>query len=535
MAKLNIMGLKIISFAGKKNVVVTVFAMLIGGIAEVLGIGIIVTLAMRAINENGMTVNIFGFIFQLTKYESLGGALIIFFFRCAIYNIASNAQVRFSFHLHKKLSVAIYKNILESKEYLTEITSGKFVQEVITELHNYRDMYVIPLITVISEIIVALALVITIGLISIEILVWIMLALIFTILVNRLLNKNLNRLGGDRKKIEQQRIDLIKNTKSGASEILCYAQINRYVSKFDLLTDSVGAIGKTHAYGLHKLRSIQELILVAAILVIISGTLEAAQSVLVLFLLMRLISVSIRVNTAIQSINYTSSINNDVIRLLDKKSLQKIPKNLIRNELVQKVFAGYISLNKKTILYKNLPKFFNPGFFCVVGKSGVGKSQLGLGLVGVRKIWSPKGIEHTSMLLDGNIGFVPQESYIETETIDNNIIFGRTIDVGRIAEVKKLSNLNFSDEINRANFVSEDTLSGGQKKRISIARALYGSPKCLVLDEPTNNLDSETVGRLIETLFSLREKLTIICITHDQRLISIADEVFGVEAEIVEE
>jgi ABC-type multidrug transport system fused ATPase/permease subunit len=530
------MSIKIISFAGKKNVAITVCAMLVGAIAEVLGIGFIVSIAMKAINESGIVVNLFGFMIQLTKFESLGVALFIFFVRCVIFNVTSNAQIRFSFHLHKKLSAAIYKNILESKEYLTEITSGKFVQEVITELHNYRDMYVVPLITVISEIIVASALIIAIGLISIETLTWITLALICITLVSRLLNKNLNKLGNHRKKIEQQRIDLVKNTKIGAYEILCYGQLNRYGSKFEELTDSVGVVGTAHAYGMHKLRSIQELILVVAILVVIGGGLSSIQSVLVFFLLMRLISVSTRVNAAIQSINYTKSINDDVMRLLDKKVLQKNTKNLIKINSTQEAFAGRISLNNKTIFYKSLPKYVKPGFFCVVGKSGVGKSQLGLGLVGIRNILSFDTLVSMSILqLDGDIGFVPQESYIETETIDKNIVFGRKFDVDRIAEVKKLANLNFFDKKNGLRIVSGDTLSGGEKKRISIARALYGSPKYLVLDEPTNNLDSETVSRLTETLVNIRDGIIIICITHDQRLISIADEVFCVEAEIVEE
>lgn len=524
---------KIISFAGKKNVAKTVAAMIVGAIAEVLGIGIIVTLAMKAINDNGIAVHAFGLAVQLTKFESLAAALCIFILRCVVYNATSNVQVRFSFLLHKKLSVTIYKKILENKEYITKITSGKFVQETITELHNYRDMYVVPLITIISELIVAAALVIVIGFISIEIVALIIIAFFCIVLASKFLNKNLNRLGNIRKKIEQERIDLVKNTKSGSCEILIYNQTDRYATEFGKLTNSVGDVGTAHAYGIHKLRSIQELILVVAILMIIGGGLGSAQSVLILFMLMRLIPSSTRVNTAMQSILYTKNINEDVVRLLNNEAQSKTPMQNKSNGLSD-AFSGQIFLDRKSIVYKKFPSYSKPGFFCIVGKSGVGKSQLGLGIVGIKAIWSICGFKRISIIDEMEVGFVPQESYIESGTINQNIVFGREIDEKRLVEVKKLSNINFSDDKIGLQLVSSDTLSGGQKKRISIARALYGLPKYLILDEPTNNLDVETVDRLIETINKLRDRIVLICITHDERLINFSNDTFHVEASIVE-
>jgi putative ABC transport system ATP-binding protein len=62
-------------------------------------------------------------------------------------------------------------------------------------------------------------------------------------------------------------------------------------------------------------------------------------------------------------------------------------------------------------------------------------------------------------------------------------------------------------------------LSGGQQQRVAIARALANSPKFLLLDEPTGNIDSKTASEVMEIIKSLNEKgVTIIMVTHDQHL-----------------
>ena len=72
-------------------------------------------------------------------------------------------------------------------------------------------------------------------------------------------------------------------------------------------------------------------------------------------------------------------------------------------------------------------------------------------------------------------------------------------------------------------------LSGGQKQRLSIARSLLRKPQILILDEPTSALDNDTEIAIKETINNLKDKLTIIIVTHRLSLIEKADNIINID------
>jgi lipooligosaccharide transport system ATP-binding protein len=117
----------------------------------------------------------------------------------------------------------------------------------------------------------------------------------------------------------------------------------------------------------------------------------------------------------------------------------------------------------------------------------------------------------------GRLGVVPQQDTLDTELSvrDNLVIYGRYFGLSR-AEARERANdlLDFAQLSERANDKVEP-LSGGMKRRLTIARALINEPSLLLLDEPTTGLDPQARHLLWERLYRLKQRgVTLALTTH---------------------
>ncbi len=172
----------------------------------------------------------------------------------------------------------------------------------------------------------------------------------------------------------------------------------------------------------------------------------------------------------------------------------------------------------------------------VVGPSAAGKTCLTKLLIGV---WKPG---RGSVRLDGveicdwnhedlglKIGYVPQEIDFFEGTIAENIARFGAVDPAKVVEAAKLIGthemiLSFSKGYDTVLGENGYALSAGQKQRIAIARALYGMPKYVVMDEPNSNLDEPGEAALMNGIAELkRNGSTVILTTHRPKLIGAVD------------
>ena len=143
-------------------------------------------------------------------------------------------------------------------------------------------------------------------------------------------------------------------------------------------------------------------------------------------------------------------------------------------------------------------------------------------------------IKKNNHLWQKNIGYIPQDIYLLDDTIKNNIIFGiedSNIDYKLLSEVIKIAQLEKFIENSKSKL---DTvvgnrgikISGGEKQRIGIARALYNNPKVLIFDEATSALDIDNENKILEEIYNRLNDKTIIIISHRNNTVKYCESIY---------
>lgn len=174
----------------------------------------------------------------------------------------------------------------------------------------------------------------------------------------------------------------------------------------------------------------------------------------------------------------------------------------------------------------------------IVGASGAGKTTL-LQIIGTLEKATGGTVyinnQNTSKLSDSklsdfrnqNIGFVFQfhqllPEFTALENVMMPALIGKTKESQAKAKALELFELlNLKARINH----KPNELSGGEKQRVAVARALINNPAVILADEPSGSLDTENKEELHHLFFALRDKLgqTFVIVTHDEQLASITD------------
>lgn len=208
---------------------------------------------------------------------------------------------------------------------------------------------------------------------------------------------------------------------------------------------------------------------------------------------------------------------------------------------IQAVSVFYVAPNGRRNILANVSFELQPGeSLGIIGPSASGKSTLLRLLVGA---WPCAA---GSVRLDGadiyawpraelsrHIGYLPQDVELFAGTVSENIARMGDVDPDGVVRAAQRAGAHemilelpkgYDTDIGDYGH----SLSGGQSQRIGIARALYGDPKLVVLDEPNSNLDSAGEQALLETLVGLKnDGVTVVMVAHRPSIIQNVDKMLA--------
>lgn len=162
-------------------------------------------------------------------------------------------------------------------------------------------------------------------------------------------------------------------------------------------------------------------------------------------------------------------------------------------------------------------------YLCIIGENGSGKSTLIKTILGIQKTLSGK-VVFNKKLGKQKIGYLPQQSELQKDfpaIVEEIVLSGFVCSMGLRPFFKKSEKQKAYDickYLGIENLIKKSfrELSGGQQQRVLLARALCASDEILVLDEPTNGLDSKSISKFYKLLKDLNESgMTIVMVSHN--------------------
>lgn len=485
------------------------------------------------------------YIFSTQNNELIitGLSILVIFF--AFKTIAQIYFLYMERSFFNQITVYIQKKIYESyllRNFFETINydTSHIVRTFTTEAEQFRT-YVRHIFLFYKEIVILSALVIILLLINFKITIFLItFSVIFGIAFYTIFQKSLNKKGSSLHGLNKDVITLLKYSFELIKEVKVTAKEKFLKKKF---YDSINLREKDKLY--HQIisslpRILLEFFIIIIIFLISLFLIKILNNVEILFIYLSfLIVASLRLipsmnilGNCITSFKFYKTSYYTIIKEMEKYETIKNEiykeKNEIKNFkniVLKKINFSY---NKKQLILKDINLEIKSGEKILLkGPSGSGKSTLLSIILGLLKpsvgeiIINDQNFNNENYIFKDIIGFVPQENYLIDDTIENNIVFFRNkrfVNKKKIEEVLKISNsLDFINELSKGirTQVGERGLrfSGGQRQRIALARALYDSPKILILDEPTSFQDDESNKIIAYNLRNLKN-LTLILISH---------------------
>lgn len=530
---------------------------------EMLSMGLIIPIAYFFFNNQSSEiylVNIFfDFIKNLSVMLSLDEIVVLFLvvfltfilkFCALVYfvffqsNFNANLQVFMSSKMLKKFSDMSFSNYSIKN-------SSSLLRNVNNETSILSNNINLPIIQIISETLVIFGMISLLLLIDFS--VTIITILIFLSAGYSLLNltkKKLVQAGKDRQEHDAKRINALNLIYGGFKELKVLNKINYFISKY-IKSNLVYTQAYKQQAALSQLpRLLLEIITISSIIILLLFMLSRERSYVDVLTYLsifagcsfKIMPSANRILRSFQLIKFGKSSLDTITIFLKEKNQISNDKNNIKKTSENNSFLSIEKLNffylnengdKKYVLKDLDLDLKENSSIGIIGESGSGKTTLfnlisGLDSPSSGNIFSFKKNIHQNIAgWKSNIGYVPQEIFLFEDTIKKNVALNDSekISEDQVLKCLKLAQIDkfFLEKKEGLNTVIGErgiNISGGQKQRVGLARALYNNPKLLILDEATSALNEEIEHEIMESIYGLQKKLSMIIISHKSSILS---------------
>ena len=540
--------------------ILLVVAIFVGFLIEMIGLGLILPLVSTMFDKNKLKEFEFfipDFI-DLDKYshnEYIYSLLLIVFILFSAKNILLFFQNYFVARYSAGIGLFIQKNLIKkylnrSLHYFNTINSTVMIRNLTTEISVLVSGVLIPFFSIMTEVLIVVGIFLVLIFYNPKLtLLLLFMVSIVVVLFKFFFIEKLRRWGALRQLHSSESIKKINNLFFLQKEIKVFDKENYFSRK---LYDSFYKLAQVTFKKriIHPIpRLIMEITAILIFCLVITFLLFDGKKPDEIFPILAVLVVACfrivpsfnRIAEYYSTLRYGLPSLEILIDELNFDTYALKPENYKNKKTkFEKFEINNLNFNyKENTILRNLKLEINKkDMIGIVGKSGAGKSTLlnvllGLYPTDANIFYNNTKIEDIREWLI-NVCYVPQDTHLLDGTIKENIAFGidaNKIDndqVSKAIEQAQLSELvkNLKDGYDTKIGENGTKLSGGQKQRIGIARALYPNPEILIFDEVTSSLDLETENNLLESILNLKNKKTILIVTHRTSLLRDCNKIF---------
>lgn len=575
----------------KINLFIIVIMMLIGGVLETCSVTLIIPLVTAMTQPNIIQTNQYArWICDSFHIHSTNQFAVLMIISLAIIFIGKNLfllweyyfQYKFVFYNRYKIQKKILTAYLNRPyEFYLDASSAEIIR-VITSDVSISFSLLTTLLNFFTELIVSIALIITIIAVDFTMAFMIVMLLSSVLLIIYLIVKPILRKKGIQYQFNAamvykwvlQSISGIKELKVAMKEDYFLEQFGKYGKGVNETERQVAILSNIPKLAIEAV-SMSGMLLIIAIFILMGHQLTSMLPQLSAFVMaaVRLLPSAYRISSGLNIASYQEPMLDKMIESLNElnqwQQVTDIPQNddnqckaIVLGNIHKKYYNRSDNkvaiLNKKirlahiTYVYPNsdqevltdvsmdIPLGKSIG---IIGASGAGKTtvvDILLGLLKPRRgqvLFDGVDIQHDYKKWLTQIAYIPQMIYMLDDSIRVNVAFGllkTEIDDDKVWKALEEAQLDsfvrsLPDGLDTTIGERGIRISGGQRQRIGIARALYINPEILIFDEATSALDNETEAAIMESINHLHGKKTMVIIAHRLTTIKSCDIVYRVE------